>query len=540
MQKVFEQRLNELKNTSVVEKVFSVRHLPGYIFVTASPLKISEAYRGASLYDSWLPLPIPMQPNEWHGSLEALPWLNHYIPPGSWVIIDDHPDTAEIGKLGYVLGSCQETQRSIVAVVPSLPRLDMTHDQDQSKKTPHERGKAARQTAFQREVALAKSRFLASEEEARIATATIRIERQRSEIKRSACTPEERQKKLADLKIVEEMETSWSIPESRKPRSRKAGAPRLWTLGDYHTTQKVFGVRHSPETSFSKAFANKFRLPKISRCPDTALKVEVVEMDTKTFDWAFAPTNEYIVYEYLGGFYLYGLRILPIFSPNTLQPLPVPPLGDELQSFVDSHVHRASVHRLFSVLHWKHGDRIKFQNETYLLEGLKIDEGSVTGRKINLRFSEDPVHEQSQVDVPMSVHDVDRIFCVGDGVEVIAGNYKGQTGTVIGEEGGCLTIWTTFSEESIPVSCSDSESKLKLTLLLHKISISVSRLLVVSCLVTSNAKKLKVGAEVRVISGPLSGSRGKVIRIQGGLLWFVRFGVEVCCVFFCCIEVEPS
>ena len=138
---------------------------------------------------------------------------------GSWVIIDDHPDTAEIGKLGYVLGSCQETQHSIVAIIPSLPHLDMTHDQDQSKKTPHKRGKAARQATFQREVALAKSRFLASEEEARIATATIRIERQRSEIKRSACTPEERQKKLADLKIVKEMETSWSIPESRKPWS---------------------------------------------------------------------------------------------------------------------------------------------------------------------------------------------------------------------------------------------------------------------------------------------------------------------------------
>ena len=57
---------------------------------------------------------------------------------------------------------------------------------------------------------------------------------------------------------------------------------------------------------------------------------------------------------------------------------------------------------------------------------------------------------------------------------------------------------------------------------------------------TSNTKKLKVGTKVRVISGPLSGLRGKVIRIQGGLLWFVCFGVEVCCVFFCCIEVEPS
>lgn len=35
------------------------------------------------------------------------------------------------------------------------------------------------------------------------------------------------------------------------------------------------------------------------------------------------------------------------------------------------------------------------------------------------------MHEQSQVDVPMSVHDVDRIFCMGDGVEVIGGELQG-------------------------------------------------------------------------------------------------------------------
>ena len=173
------------------------------------------------------------------------------------------------------------------------------------------------------------------------------------------------------------------------------------------------------------------------------------------FDWAFTPMNNYIVYEYLGQFYLYGLCILPIFSLESLQLLSVPPLGNELQSFVNSYLHNASIHQLFSILHWKHGDRITFHFEMYLLGELKLHEGSVTGRKISTTFS-GKAHGWSQVNVPMSVHDVNHIFCVGDGIEVTAGNYKGKTGAVIGEEDGCLTIWTTLSKESMPVSCSDS------------------------------------------------------------------------------------
>ena len=115
------------------------------------------------------------------------------------MIIDDHLDKSEIGKLGYILGSCLETQCSIVAVVPNpLPTSnplhpDMKRDPKQLKETEHQHGKAAHEAAFQNEVALAKSRFLASEEEDHIAAATICIEHQRSEIKRSECTLEERQ-----------------------------------------------------------------------------------------------------------------------------------------------------------------------------------------------------------------------------------------------------------------------------------------------------------------------------------------------------------
>ena len=137
------------------------------------------------------------------------------------------------------------------------------------------------EVAFQNEVALAKSRFLASEEEDRITVATICIEHQRSENKRSSCILEERQKQLVDLKVVEEKETVRSILESRNLQPQKAGTLHLWTLEDYYTTQKVFGVIHPSMTSFSKGFGKKFRLPKFSHHTNTELEVEVVEMDTK-------------------------------------------------------------------------------------------------------------------------------------------------------------------------------------------------------------------------------------------------------------------
>jgi hypothetical protein len=156
---------------------------------------------------------------------------------------------------------------------------------------------------------------------------------------------------------------------------------------------------------------------------------------------------------------LHGLLILPIFSPSSLQPLMVPPLDDQLRSFVDSYIHRTAIHRLFSLYHWKHGDRIRYQNETYLLGVVNLEEGSVTGRKINTSFSA-KTHDQSQ-DFAMPVHEVERIFHIGDGIEITAGQYKGQTGTLFLEETeGNLTIWTTLSDEDVPVSFPNSDSKL--------------------------------------------------------------------------------
>ena len=70
---------------------------------------------------------------------------------------------------------------------------------------------------------------------------------------------------------------------------------------------------------------------------------------------------------------------------------------------------------------------------------MNIDEGSVMGRKLNMRFL-DETYGQSQVIVTMPVHEVNHIILVGDGVEVIAGHYWGQTSTVLEENNENLTI----------------------------------------------------------------------------------------------------
>ena len=144
----------------------------------------------------------------------------------------------------------------------------------------------------------------------------------------------------------------------------------------------------------------------------------------------------------------------------------------------------------------------------------------------------DETYELSQADVTIPVHEVDHIVCMGDGVEVIAGHYQGQTGTVLEENGKYLTVWTTISKEGVPVSCFDSELCFDLTLLAYKVSISISRHLVASSLVMLGLKKVKVGNNVRVVSGPLVNTTGKVTCIAGGLVFILCSRIEVCCICF--------
>ena len=73
------------------------------------------------------------------------------------------------------------------------------------------------------------------------------------------------------------------------------------------------------------------------------------------------------------------------------------------------------------------------------------------GRKLNKKISNE-MYELLQADVAMPIHKVNHIVHMGDGVEVIAGHYQGQTGTILQENDKYLTIWTTISEEGVPMS----------------------------------------------------------------------------------------
>lgn len=118
----------------------------------------------------------------------------------------------------------------------------------------------------------------------------------------------------------------------------------------------------------------------------------------------------------------------------------------------------------------------------------------------------------------MPMDDMECIFCIGDGIEIMAEQYKGQNGTLFLEETrksnhlGHTFQWRHTCEFFELRFQSKSDHS-------YKISISISCYPVTSCLVTSNAsaKKIKVG-KVWVISGPLAASKGEVSHRQAYIL----------------------
>ena len=153
--------------------------------------------------------------------------------------------TIQEGKLVYVLGSCQETQHSIVAIILSQPHFTKTLETEEQLKEPiHKWHMEARKATFQKVVAQAKLRFMVlEEEEDRIAETTRHIKGLRSEIRRTVVSLGERITQLADLKRVEEEETAWSISEKQTHwpcKAGKASAPHLWVLAEYEETHQVF------------------------------------------------------------------------------------------------------------------------------------------------------------------------------------------------------------------------------------------------------------------------------------------------------------
>lgn len=118
------------------------------------------------------------------------------------------------------------------------------------------------------------------------------------------------------------------------------------------------------------------------------LQVTELEMNLDEFEWAFdwtlEPRLSGNLFQYGARFYLHGLLLVPVFTSNEVDLVPVPSVN-QLQLFVDSAFH-PRIDRIFSVLHWKRGDLIKHEGVNYTLDDVSLGLGNpfVTARKVIL------------------------------------------------------------------------------------------------------------------------------------------------------------
>lgn len=181
-------------------------------------------------------------------------------------------------------------------------------------------------------------------------------------------------------------------------------------------------------------------------------------------------------------------------------------------------------------------------NGTLEVKVIELNTKTMMGQKVKTSFSAE-VLDQPPWDIPMSVHELEHLFCIGNGIKITAGQFKGESSMLLLDEmEGNLTIWTILSHEDQPVSFPSSHSRFDLILFDYKISISVSCYLITSCLVTSNAnaRSIKIGDQVRVIPGLFKSSKGNITHIMSGLIFFQSDGVEVCCILPLIIKTQPS
>lgn len=136
-----------------VESVFTLKHLPGRVFVLAPPQYIKAVRHLTGIQSQ--PHHIPRA--EWGAgsdSTQWLPWLQCDIPPRTWVRISKG-SLRYTGDLAYVVGSARETDALLIAVVPRIrqsPREDRMMAQEGSK-TAQQKGKQRRQQVGGRKAA---------------------------------------------------------------------------------------------------------------------------------------------------------------------------------------------------------------------------------------------------------------------------------------------------------------------------------------------------------------------------------------------------
>ena len=152
------------------------------------------------------------------------------------------------------------------------------------------------------------------------------------------------------------------------------------------------------------------------------------------------------IFFYQGHMFLWGLELVPIHDNRALEVFN--PNVKHLIPFVQSHFDSPRIDCLFSVLHWKQGDRLSYGNKVgswyYICEVLWKDL-LVIVRKINICFGDSGLDSNmlGLNDVQLHLQWTKCDFRVSDYIEAMFGLEKGTCGMLTTVTDATVTILKT-------------------------------------------------------------------------------------------------
>ena len=183
---------------------------------------------------------------------------------------------------------------------------------------------------------------------------------------------------------------------------------------------------------FASEFPACFNRPTILTNPETLLPdVGSNSVTLWSLDTMMSSARAESVFFYNGRVFLCGLELIPIYDNRALEF--ANPSIEDLAPFVQSGFDRPRIDRLFSVHHWRRGDKLRYNDDHscwYYLREILWNDLTVRVQKINPTFGDTSSGGSNSGldDVQLHLHWTQRAFEVGDNVEITFGMHKGKSG----------------------------------------------------------------------------------------------------------------
>lgn len=233
--------------------------------------------------------------------------------------------------------------------------------------------------------------------------------------------------------------------------SRRRRPPQA--LFDYGSVEKAAPGHCLPFTytgedifEFANDLGSCFDRPAIVTSATTHQPVVGANLQTLwSLDTIVSPLDNESIFFYQGRMFLRGLELVPIYDNRALEV--AHPNIQDLEPFIQSQFDQLRINRLFSALHWQHGDKLTYNDDRvtwyYLREVLWKDQ-TVRARKINPSFGDTNLDDGTSGldDVNLHLRWTKRAFQVGDSVEVTFGPHKGMSGAITTVTDQMVTILT--------------------------------------------------------------------------------------------------